>query len=654
MSYIEFDKTQLINLEYSLHKELLRSNRAGSYASTTITGCNTRKYHGLLVTLQPQIDNQHHVFLSSFDATVIQHNTEFNLGIHKYGDDVYEPGGHKYIRDFESDPIPKLTYRIGGVILTKERVFAANDDRVLIRYTFDDAHSPTKLRFKPFLAFRSVHFLSKENDDVDKSYAEVNNGIKVKMYEPYSELLMQFSKKVSYIHQPEWYYDIEYNKEKTRGYDYKEDLYNPGYFEISIKKGESIIFSAGLNEITPRSLKALFINEIENRVPRDSFENCLYNAAEQFFINNKDDKIELIAGYHWFNISARDTFIALPGLTLTQNDTSTFLKVTDTMVALRKGAFFPNNRIGSELIYNSVDAPLWFFWALQQYVSFTGDSDVIWKKYGKVMKKILKEFKKGTSFNIYMKDDGLLCTGGENDVLTWMNAMVEEKPVVDRNGLAVEVNALWYNAIKFFIEMAEKAGNNKIVKEWTPVAEKIKVAFKETFWDSDKGYLADVVKGELKDFSVRPNQVIVTSLPSSPVSDEIKNSILQTVEQELLTPRGLRTLSPKNPDYKGIYKGDIITRDKAYHNGSVFPWLLGHFAEGYLKLHGKGGIHFIKELYNGFEEEMNEHGIGTISELYNGDPPHKGKGAISQAWSVAELLRINYLIKQNKKNSVQS
>ncbi|MBC8486626.1 MAG: glycogen debranching enzyme family protein [Bacteroidetes bacterium] len=654
MSYIEFDKTQLINLEYSLHKELLRSNRAGSYASTTITGCNTRKYHGLLVTLQPQIDNQHHVFLSSFDATVIQHNTEFNLGIHKYGDDVYEPGGHKYIRDFESDPIPKLTYRIGGVILTKERVFAANDDRVLIRYTLDNAHSPTKLRFKPLLAFRSVHFLSKENDDVYKSYSEVNNGIKVKMYEPYSELFMQFSKKVAYVHQPEWHYGIEYDKEKTRGYDYKEDLYNPGYFEISIKKGESIIFSAGLNEAAPRSLKALFINEIKNRVPRDSFENCLYNAAEQFFVRNKDNKIELIAGYHWFNISARDTFIALPGLTLTQNDTNTFLKVIDTMVALRKGAFFPNNRIGSELIYNSADAPLWFFRALQQYVSFTGESDFIWKKYGKVMKEILNEFKKGTSFNIYMRNDGLLFAGGENDVLTWMNAMVEGKPVVDRNGLAVEVNALWYNAIRFFIEVAEKAGNNKIVKEWEPVAEKINVVFKETFWDSDKGYLADVVKEGYKDFSVRPNQVIVTSLPYSPVSEEIKNSILQTVEQELLTTRGLRTLSPKNPDYKGIYKGDIITRDRAYHNGSVFPWLLGHFAEGYLKLHGKGGIHFIKELYNGFEEEMNEHGIGTISELYYGDPPHRGKGAISQAWSVAELLRINYLIKQNEKNSDQS
>ena len=216
MSYIKFDKTQLVNLEYSLQKELLRSNRAGSYASTTITGCNTRKYHGLLVTLQPQIDNQHHVFLSSLDLTVIQHNTEFNLGIHKYGDDVYEPGGHKYIRDFESDPIPKVTYRIGGVVLTKERVFAANDDRILIRYTLDDAHSSTRLRFKPLLAFRSVHGLSKQNNDVDTSYSQIENGIKVKMYKPYSPLYLQFSKKNSYIHNPDWYFGVEYTKEKNQ------------------------------------------------------------------------------------------------------------------------------------------------------------------------------------------------------------------------------------------------------------------------------------------------------------------------------------------------------------------------------------------------------------------------------------------------------
>lgn len=653
MSYIKFDKQQLVNLEYSLHRELLRSNRAGSYASTTITGCNTRKYHGLLVSLQPKIDNQHHVLLSSFDETVIQHNAEFNLGIHKYDDDVYDPGGHKYIRDFESDPIPKLTYRVGGVVLSKERVFAANDDRILIKYTLEEAHSPTKLRFKPYLAFRSVHDLSKSNDMVNDKYTRVQNGIKVRLYKQYDPLFMQFSKKVNYIHNPNWYYGIEYSKEKTRGYEYKEDLFVPGYFEMSIKQGESFIFSAGLKEIPSAKLKSLFEKEMVVRVPRDSFENCLFNTAQQFFVQKKD-KIDLIAGYHWFNISGRDTFVSLPGLTLTQNNTKAFIEVIDSLVKRMEGPFFPSNRIGSNFIYDAVDAPLWFFWALQQYILFTGDEKLIWKKYHKVMFKILNEFYNGTSHNIHVQDNGLLYAGFEKDALTWMNVKIEGKPVVDRNGLTVEVNALWYNAIRFYTELGKSNGESKGMKKWNDLAIKIEGSFMETFWDEEKGYMADVVRGEMKDFSVRPNQVIACSLPYCLINEKNIHSILQVVESELLNPRGLRTLSPKNVDYKGIYKGDIFARDSAYHQGSAFPWLLGYFSEAWLKLHGLSGLGFIKKIYTNFEDEMTEAGIGTISELYYGDPPYKGRGAISQAWNVAELLRINHLIKQYEQNTNQS
>ena len=645
MSYIKFDKKQLVNLESSLQKELLRSNRAGSYLSTTVIGCNTRKYHGLLVSLQPQINNNHHVLLSSLDETIIQHDTEFNLGIHKYAGDVYEPGGHKYLREFESDPIPTLTYNVGGVIFTKERVFAANEDRILIRYTLVDAHSPTVLRFKPFLAFRSVHLLSKANTDVNTNYSIAGNGISVKLYEPYSSLYMQFSKEVNYIHDPNWYYGIEYSKEMTRGYEFKEDLFVPGYFEVIIKKGESIVFSGGLKETDPKELKTLFKEEVKSRIPRDSYENCLINAAQQFFIQ-KDKKTDIIAGYHWFDVSGRDTFVALPGLALTQNDSKKFLSVIDCMVDQMKGAFFPNSRINDEFIYNSVDAPLWFFWALQQYIIFTGDQTTIWKKYKKIMTTILDEFRKGTSFNVHMIDNGLLWAGTDNDVLTWMNVQFDNKPFINRSGLAIEINALWYNAINFYVELAGKLKDKEIVGFWKPVIEKINQSFLPTFWSEKNGCMADVVRGDYKDFSVRPNQIFATSLPYRPIPDEICHSILTVVEKELLTPRGLRTLSPNNPNYKGIYKGDIIARDTAYHQGSAFPWLLGAFAEGYLRIHGKGGLELIKKIYNGFEDEMRKAGIGTISELYYGDPPHKGKGAISQAWSVAELLRINHLIKR--------
>lgn len=653
MGYITFDKKQLINLEFSLTREILRANFAGSYSSTTIIGCNTRKYHGLLVSLQPQIDHHHHVFLSSLDVSIIQNNEAFNLGIHKYADNQYEPGGHKYAREFYADPVPKIICRVGGVVLSCEMVFTDEEDRILIRYTLLDAHSPTKLRFRPLTAFRSVHTLSKSNPDASTDYSVVKNGIQLKMYEPYDPLFLQFSKKPAYHHQPDWYYEVEYTKEKTRGYEFKEDLYTPGYFELGLKKGESILFSAGLKDSGLERLSTLFNRNIKSRIPRDNFVNCLRNSARQFFVR-RDGEIQLIAGYHWFNVHGRDTFIALPGLTLPEGNHERFLSSVDSMVGLMDHVFFPNDRIGSQFVYNSVDTPLWFFWSLQQYVIFTNDYETIWKKFGKIMGDILIQFEKGTSFHIIMQDNGLLWAGDENDTLTWMNSRIDGKPVIQRHGLAVEVNALWYNAIRFFEEILNKKGKKKQATHWNAIAEKIEFSFTDTFWDGHLGYLADVVRGDFKDMTLRPNQLFVASLPYSPVSDEIKYLVLHHVRQELLTPRGIRTLTPKSPDYLGFYSGDITNRDRAYHQGSAFPWLLGHFAEGYLKIHGRSGLSLIKMFFNGFEEEITEAGIGTISELYFGNPPHIGKGAISQAWSVAELLRINHLLNLYEEDTNQT
>ncbi len=653
MGYIAFDKNQLINLEYSLGREILRTNSAGSYASTTVIGCNTRKYHGLLVTRQPKIDNLHHVFLSNLDATIIQRNAEFNLGIHKYKDNLYEPGGHKYAREFVADPIPKITYRVGGVVLSVEMVFADDEDRILLRYTLEDAHSPTRLRFKPLLAFRSVHALSKHNESANTKATAVKNGIRISMYEQYKPIYMQFSHKAAYTHHPQWYYGVEYTKEKTRGYEYKEDLFNPGYFDLPIKKGESIIFSAGFEDAGSRRLNPLFDNEVNSRIPRNNFINCLRNSAQQFFMEQKG-KWELVAGYHWFNIHGRDTFVALPGLTLPEKEYDLFLNVIDTMVGMMQGPFFPSNRIENKFIYNSVDSPLWLFWALQQYANETGDFKLIWKKYRKVLEKIIMQFRNGTDYNIHMLDNGLLYAGFEHDSLTWMNTRIDDRPVINRNGLAVEVNALWYNAISFYIELLEKFGKPDMIKEWSEIVKKIDNSFIETFWDEKLAYLADVVRDNQRDMSIRPNAVFATSLPYSPLNDEQKYLILFRIQQDLLTPKGLRTLSPKNHDYLGVYRGNIIERDRSYHQGSAFPWLLGHFAEGYLRLHQQSGVSFVRKLIEGFESEMTESGIGTVSELYYGNPPHKGKGAISQAWSVAEILRINYLLNRYQNNTDQN
>jgi len=518
----------------------------------------------------------------------------------------------------------------------------------LIKYTLEDAHSPTIIRLQPFLAFRNVHALTKANTDADTYALPAENGIKIRMYPGYSALFLQCSKKTEYTHVPHWNYNIEYVEEKERGYDYQEDVFVPGYFELPMRKGESVVFTAGLNEIDTSKLKQIYSSETKKRIPRDNYKNCLINSGLQFFVT-RNNKVEIIAGYPWFGRWGRDTFIALPGLTLAINEPEKCKAIIDNMIAELKGGLLPNVGCGQDSAYNSVDAPLWFFWALQQYAVYTGTQSRIWQEYGNKMKLILNAYRKGCEFNIKMQDNGLIYAGVEGKALTWMDAIVDGNPVTPRIGLAVEINALWYNAVMFSIEVAKLADDQDFVKDWDKLSKEIPAAFKGTFWSKDKGYLCDYVNGDYKDWSVRPNQLLAASLPYSPVSEQIRELILEITERELLTRRGIRTLSPKSPDYKGIYKGGIKERDSAYHQGIAWPWLLGHYAEAYLKIHPRHGLPHVKQLYESFEPVMMEHGIGTISELYDGDPPYLPGGAPSQAWSVAELLRMNYLLEKYSK-----
>ena len=642
MSYINFDKSQLVNLEFSLGKELIRANRGGSYASTTIIECNTRKYHGLLVTPQPAIDTDNHVIVSAVNESIIQNGAVFNLGIHRFPG-VYYPRGHKYITSFTSEPIPKLTYSLNKIVFTKERLFSQVGSRVFIRYVLEDCNEPVKLRVTPFLAFRNVHQLSKANIGVDKKYDNVKNGIKLRMYTGYSYLYMQFSKETEYIHNPDWWYNFEYIREMERGYDYHEDLYVPGYFEFDMEKGESVIFSASLDEVQPLSLKRVFNQELKKRIPRNNFENNLLNSAQQFIVH-KPKKTEIIAGFPWFGRWGRDTFISLPGLTLVTKDFKTAKQIIDSMLSELQGPLFPITGHNNHTAYNSIDTSLWFFWALQQYAYFTDSQHKIWKEYGKKMKTILEGYRDGTLFNIHQTPEGLIWGGEPGKALTWMDAIVAGKPVTPRIGMPVEINALWYNAIMFSIEMAKIAEDNDFVNEWKNLADKLPQTFKDTFWSDEKNYLADYVDGNYKDWSVRPNMIFAVSLPYSPVDEQIQHFVVEKVRQELLTPRGLRSLSPKNPNYKGVYEGNQASRDMAYHQGTVWPWLAGHYAESCLKVYGKSALPSVKNLYYGFEPALREYCIGSIAEIYDGDPPHLPKGALSQAWSIAEILRIKYLI----------
>ncbi len=647
MSYISFDKKQLVNLEFALNHELVRSNRSGGYASTTIAGCNTRKYHGLLVVPQPWLDSDNHVLLSNLDETIIQHGTEFNLGVRMYPNGVYEPKGHKYLLSFTAEPIPRIVYQVGGVVFSKEMVFAESESRILIRYTLLDAHSKTILRLKPFLAFRNVHQLTKANYNMNNKFQEAENGVSWQMYGGYSRLFMQTSKKAEYTHIPDWYYDVSYIREASRGFPAEEDLFVPGFFEMPIKKGESIVVSIGLEEKSAAGFKKQFLSETKKRVPRDTFENCLLNSAEQFIVKDKR-KTEIMAGFPWFGTWGRDTFIALPGLTLLRNDLKTFKAVVETMMANLQGPLFPNVGRNHQSDYASVDAPLWFFWTLQQYVTKKEHKLELWKMYGQKLQAILNGYREGTEFNIRMLDNGLIAAGAKGMALTWMDVVSHGRPVTPRTGLAVEVNALWYNAVNFAHELAEAAADKQFVKSWKPLVEGLAAAFVGHFWDDKKKYLADYIDGDFKDWSVRPNMLFAVSLPYSPLDEEKQAAIMAVVKSELLTPRGLRSLAPKNPLYKGILLGNQEERDLAYHQGTVFPWLIGHFGEAWLKLYGKGGLQLIEDIFDGFEETMLEAGIGNISEVYDGDPPHHARGGISQAWNVAELLRLKNLIEAMK------
>jgi len=647
MTYLKFDKEQLINLNYSLNRELIRSNRAGSYSSSTITFCNTRKYHGLLVCPLEYLDGEKHVLISSLDETIIQRGKEFHIGSRKY-EAEYHPLGHKYIRDFNTDPIPTHIFRVGGVVLKKEMLLDETEERVLIRYTLMEANSPTQIRFQPYLAFRQIHKLSKANMDVNTKADLVPNGVKVKLYKGYPFLYMQTSKNTEYTHAPDWYYNIELLEEKRRGYDSLEDLMAIGFFDFPIKKGESIVFSAGTSEIDPKQLKAKFNREIKKRIPRTNYVNNLENSAQQFFVK-KDKKLYITAGYHWFGHWGRDTFISLPGLSIARNDLKSAKQVLNTMSSELRDGLFPNSGLGFNAELNSVDAPLWYIWAIQKYVYKIGSFTGIWKTYGKQIIEILNSYKKGTHFGIKMRDNGLIYSGVKGKALTWMDAIVEGKPVTPRIGYDVEVNALWYNAVNFALEAAKKARDKEFIEDWQDTPEKTKKSFIDLFWDNDKKYLADYINDdEGKNWDVRPNQVIATSLPFIMLKEEQCQKILSVVEKELLTPRGLRSLSPKNEKYIGRYEGNEHKRDLAYHQGTAWPWLLGHFVEGYLNIHGKSGIRLTEKILYGFEEEMTNHGIGTISEIYDGDPPFEARGAISQAWSVSEIFRIKCLLDKIK------
>ena len=642
MSYLKFEKALMTNLEDSLPRELLRTNRSGAYSCSTIVDCNTRKYHGLLVVPVPKLDDESHVLLSSLDPTVVQHGATFNLGLHKYQGNNFSPKGHKYIREFNCDKVPTTLYRVGGVILKKEVVFQHYEERILIRYTLVDAHSDTLLRFRPFLAFRSVRQFTHENSTASREYQEVDNGIMTRMYAGYPYLYMQFSAANTFHFEPYWYRGIEYPKEQERGYASNEDLYVPGYFEMPIKKGESIVFAASTTESDTKELPALFQKECDERTPRDGFFHCLVNAAHQFHVHEKNDDRYILAGWPWFKCRARDEFVSLPGLTLSIQEEDYFELVMKT--ATRGLYEFMQGKPLSVRIteMEQPDVLLWAVWCIQQYALHVS-VEACAKKYGQLVSDILRFIEDQGHPNLELDSNGLLKTEGRDKAVTWMNSTANGHPVVPRTGYIVEFNALWYNALRFGSALATEAKHTAEADHWNGLAQLSGQSFLSTFVNQ-YGYLFDYVDGDYTDWSVRPNMIFPVALEYSPLSQDQKKKILDICTRELLTPKGLRSLSPKSDGYNPMYVGPQAQRDYAYHQGTAWPWLGGFYMEGCLKIYKRSRLSFLERQMVGYEDEMFYHCLGTIPEVFDGNPPFHGRGAISFAMNVAEILRATEML----------
>lgn len=642
MAYIKFNKSELVNLEYALRRELIAGSSTGSYGNTTICMCNTRKYHALLAVPVYNFDGGRYVLLSSLDETLRHGGKEFHLGIHAYGD-IYEPRGHKYIRDFEMDPNPVITYEVGGMVLRKSLLFSPDSNQIMIKYTFVDAPADTTMSLSPFLAFRRTHSLTHKNGEANTSYREIDNGVAYNMYGGFPDLNLQFSEKFEYSHNPLWYMGITYSDEYRRGFDCKEDLLVPGSFTFQVKRGTTVVVSASTDMVNPKGIKSRFTRVLSSMIPADSYENLLLASARMMVWKTPRGSRQIYAGYSWLKPGLlRETVIALPGIALYGlKDRKLFEEILDSLIADNQERLFFRT--------TQIEAPLLLTDTIQQYMHYGADPRKLWAKYGSTLKGILESYLPGKRAEAAMHPNGLIWAQKDNVALTWMNTYIDGRPVNERPGYQVEVNAMWYNAVCFVVDMESRYGTDEgAVSFWTSVRNSIKDNFTKTFWSDSLGHLADYVGPDGMSRETRPNQLYAVALDYSPVDEFVQAAVMRVVRRELLTSRGIRTLSPKDRRYKGVYEGNQNMRDEASYNGCTRPFLLGIYVKAAYRLFGKSTEAQAESLIEGFGEDLNVHGVGTFSEIYDGDPPHSPHGAISSALTVAEIIRVKSLIDKNR------
>ncbi len=644
MAFLKFNKAELVNLSYSLRREIILANKTGAYCNTSIVTCNTRRYHGLLAVTVDAFGEGKYLLLSSVDESLVVAGKQFNLGIHCYGD-VYEPRGHKYIVDFQADPVPQITYRVGDIFFRKSIVLADDNDQVLVKYELLSAPEDVTLILKPFLAFRSVHSLTQENPAARTGCTPVDGGVAFNMYEGFPDLNIQLSsRKASYKHAPVWYKNVTYSDEARRGFPCREDLLAPGTFELTMKPGDSLVLSASVNVASPAGLKRRFTSISAAHGKIRSYHDQLAYWANVFKTNRNGHK-QITAGFSWLYTGLlRETLYTLPSITLLcDNNAAEFEEILDNLIADNQERLYRRT--------TQVEAPLRIAGVLQQYIRWGADPKHVWDKYGRLQKDVIASYAPGVRAEVALQPNGLLWAQKDGVALSWMNAYCNGRPVTERAGYQVETNAFWYNSICFALEMEQKYGkkNSEFVAEWTPVRDLIEKNYMPTFWNPDLRYLADYVDMNGQHMEVRPNMLYAIWVDYSPVDAEVMRRVMQIIDNELVTSRGIRTLSPRDPNYKGVYEGTQEQRDLAYHQGSSRPSLLGPYIEVAFRMKGASFCKKAEWLVEGFAEDLNKHGVGAFAELYDGDPPHEPHGAIASALSTSSLLKVDYLLEKYKK-----
>jgi predicted glycogen debranching enzyme len=644
------DETICHNLDLASRREWLETNGIGGFASSTIAGLNTRRYHGLLVApTKPPVGRM--VLLSKIEETLIIDGRPVELSCNRYPG-VVHPQGYLHLKQFRRDPFPVFVYEAEGFILERSVFMIHGENSTVVQYELrvPKGVRPTMcaLELRPLIAFRDYHSTTHENGALNPSLEIEAGSVKVAPYQGLPPLhLAHTSGDVQAT--GDWYRNFEYTVEQERGLDYWEDLFNPFLLVFDLNCNPRPAVVASTERHSAESVEAVRAGEIQRRrnvlattPSKDPFVQELAEAADQFVVQRGEGST-VIAGYHWFADWGRDTMITLPGLTLATGRPEVAKSILLEFAAHVDGGMLPNRfpDAGETPEYNTVDATLWYFEAVRALIACTDDYDFVRTRLYSVLADIIAWHERGTRYGIRVDGDGLLMAGGPGVQLTWMDAKVGDWVVTPRHGKPVEIQALWYNALRVMEDLARKFGHDSDRAHYKDLADRAQDAFPTLFWNETTGCLYDVVSVDIRDGSIRPNQIFAVSLHHKMLSPEKAKSVVQAVERHLLTPYGLRSLAPGDPQYRGRFEGGPFSRDSAYHQGTAWPWLLGPFITAYLEVNGrsrkaqKQAEKWLAELRRYLEYE----GLGQIPEVFDGDAPHRPGGCLAQAWSVAEMLR---------------